>query len=288
MHNKMNEVQTKDWAKMQAYLEWNKKTYEHSIKAMQKHSEYDFHKMFMEDPFLFVFFVRIHEKADSGYDIEKFWNLHYQAYQHLKNDRLSDIDMTAQKLQLVRDFEAKLAGPCLISKTDLEESMTVKIKRNEKSVHFDYHEVLDLIEKQYKISVRGIFDNLKYQSQKDIFSKYFSIDIYNQASNVSPVDSVEANYISIIRDFIGDQFEYIDFWHYMLATDFSNISNGSISTMWPIENQEDDAISLESIINTKDQLKKYFSTKVKQVFFKELSQLEEVETYKGIEFLIEW
>lgn len=291
MHKQMNEVVTKDWPKMQAYLEWNKEQYKHSLKAMESHPEYDFHKMFMEDPTLFVFFMDIHKDPAAKYDIKKFWNLHYEAYQHLKNDGLFEIDMTPQKVELMKAFEAKLAGPCLVSKEELEDTMTVKKKRGETSVHFDYHEVLDLITTRYGISERRFFDSLKYETEKSIFAKYFSLDIYDKTARTSPVDSLEANYMSIISDAIGDQFEHIDFWHYLLDSDFGDISNGSISSMWPVEDEDDEeekVVAIEEIINTKKPFQSYFSRKVKRAFFKELEQLDEVDPYEGVEFLIEW
>lgn len=287
MHKQMNEIVAKDWSKMQAYLDWNKEQYKHSIKAMQAHPEYDFQKMFMDDPNLFVFFMRIHEDPAAKYDIEKFWNLYYEAYQHLKKDGLFNIDMTPQKVELMKAFKNKLAGPCLVSKEELEDTMTAKKKRGETSVHFDYHEVLDLITNKYDISERGFFDVLKYETEKSIFAKYFSLDIYDQVSRTSPVDSLEANYMSIINDAIGDQFEHIDFWHYLLDSDFGDISNGSISSMWPVEDDEEE-VAIKDIINTKKPFQRYFSRKVKQAFFKELEQLDEVDPNDGIEFLIEW
>lgn len=286
MHKNMQEIQNKDWSKMQAYFDWNKNEYAPALKAMALHQEFDFQKMFLEESSLFVFFVRIHAEKNPKYDVENFWKLHYDAYQTLKNDGVLSIDLTEQKLQQIKDFEAKLAGPCLVSKDDLENSMTVKKKKKEVSVHFDYHEVLDLIEKHYDINVRGIFDKLKREQINQVFGKYFPIEIYSKVSNTSPVDSLEANYLSIISDTIGEQIEYIDFWHYMLDADFSSISNGSISRMWEREKEID--FKLEEIINTKQKFQNYISKLIIQVFFKELSQLEEVNPDDGIEFLIEW
>lgn len=282
----MNEIKSKNWTKMQAYFDWNKDEYAPALNAMALHQEFDFQKMFLEDSDLFVFFVRIHVGNNDKYDVENFWKLHYEAYQKLKNDGILSINLTEQKLQLVKEFEAKFLGPCLISKEDLENSMTVKKKKKEVSVHFDFLEVLKLIEKNYNIHVRGIFNELKREQINQNWVKYFPIESYSTFSNTSPVDSLESNYLTIISDTIGDQIEYIDFWHYMLNTDFSNISNGSISYMWKIENEND--VKLEEIINTKIKFQTYISHLIVKIFFKELSQLEEVKPDNGIEFLIEW
>lgn len=286
MHKNMNVIQNKDWSKMQAYFDWNKKEYEPVLKAMDLHQEFDFQKMFLEDSALFVFFVRTHAQKNAKYDVENFWKLHYDAYQTLKSDGFLSINLTEKKLQLVKEFEAKLAGPCLLSKEDLENTMTLKKKKKEVTIHFDYHEVLVLIENNYDINVRGIFDKLKHEQINQIWSKYFPIESYSKAERTSPVDSLEANYLTIISDTIGEQIEYVDFWHYMLDADFSSISNGSISSMWKIETKND--VKLEEIINTKQKFQNYISKLIIDVFFKELSQLEEVKSDNGIEFLIEW
>lgn len=286
MHKSLQEIQNKDWSKMQSYLLRNKNQYEPASKAMEAHKELDFEKMFLEDSDLFIFFVSIHVENNGKYDVEKFWNLRYQAYQQLKNDGLFNLDLTQQKIQLVKDFEDKLAGPCLISKKDLEDSMTVKKKRNEVSVHFDYHEVLDLIESHYEINVRRIFDSLKHEKIQEICAKYFFIDDDNKFSRTSPVDSLEANYLNVISDTIREQVEHIDFWHHITDYDFSDISNGSIASMWKPDDKSD--VILEEIINTKKEFQIYISQLIKKSFFKELSQLKEVGSCDGIEFLIEW
>lgn len=285
MHKHMQEIQSKDWAKMQAYFKWNKDKYAPALKAMEDHNEFDFKDMFLEDPNLFVFFVRIHSENNNQYDVENFWSIHYQAYKKLKEDGFFNLDLTDKKLQLVKDFETKISGNCLVSKNALEDTMTLKKKKKEVSVHFDYHEVLDLIEEAYDVDVRGFFNHLKYETIKEIVGKYFPIENYHTISRTSPVNSLEANYLSIVSDHIDEQIEYIDFWHYMLNYDFAEISNGSISSMWKPEKEE--TIQLENIINTKDELKAYISNQIKKVFFKELSQLKEVDSYE-IEFLIEW
>lgn len=166
----------------------------------------------------------------------------------------------------------------MVSKNALEDTMTLKKKKKEVSVHFDYHEVLDLIEEAYDVDVRGFFNHLKYETIKEIVAKYFPIENYHTILRTSPINSLEANYLSIVSD-------HIDFWHYMLDYDFAEISNGSISSMWKPE--EEETIQLENIINTKEEFKKYISNQIKKVFFKELSQLKEVDSDE-IEFLIEW
>lgn len=288
MYKHMQEIKNKDWSKMQAYFNWNKDKYAPALKAMEDYKDFDFHKMFLEDSDLFVFFVRIHSESNGKYNVENFWNLYYQAYQHLKNDGVLDINLTEKKLQLVKDFQNKLDGPNLISKKDLEDTMTIKKKNKEVSVHFDYLEVLALIEKHYDIKVRRFFDKLKYETKREIFSQYFSIEDYQKYSNISPVDSLEANYLSIISDVIDEQIEYIDYWHYMLEYDFTSVSNGSICSMW-FHDSEEDSIEVEDIIHTKKEFQEYISEKIKKAFFKELSQLKEVDLdEEGIEFLIEW
>ena len=284
MHKNMDEIKSKNWSKMQAYLEWNKNKYHNSLEAMKEYNEIDFQNMFLNDPSLFVFFMNIHEKTNPGYDVKKFWNLQVQAYEHLKKDCVLALNLTNDKIKIIEDFDSKVLGPCLISKVDLEKSMTEQKKGKKISYYYDYIEILNLIKKHYLIKVRGVFDSLEYNKQKEIYSRYFPIETYENIQRISPVDSLEANYMSIIRNTIAEQSQYIDFWHYMLENDFSSVSNGSFSNMYNPD--EHIPVDLTKIIHNKNILLSYFSEQVKRVFFKEITQISAIDD--NINFLIEW
>jgi hypothetical protein len=289
LHKQMNEIQSKDWKKMQAYFDWNKKTFAKVLDAMEKETQFDFKKMYMEDPSLFVTYVSLFNEQAPKYDVNVFWNLYFTAYQDLKNTGFFAVNMEDLKLQLVKEFENKVNGQCLLSVKDLEDTMTVKSKKKVQSVHFDYHDVEDLIEKAYEIEFRGFFNKLKYDNVQQYFKQYCPKADYKKVSNTSPVDCLEANYLTIISDHISGQFEYIDFWHEICDADFSDVSNGSINSMYLEEVEENNQeVNIKSIINTKKEMQKYIFQKIKQVFFKELGQLKEVGEEEDIEFYIVW
>ncbi|MBC7475665.1 MAG: hypothetical protein H7263_15370, partial [Candidatus Sericytochromatia bacterium] len=146
LHHSMQEIKSKDWSKMQAYFEWNKDKFKNALEKMIDHKELDFKQMYFDDPILFMFFVNIHEKNDDTYDREVFWNLHCQAYYQLKKDDFFNTNISCLKLKLLQEFEAKVAGPCLLSVNDINDAKTTTKKLKEKSVFFDFHAILDMIE----------------------------------------------------------------------------------------------------------------------------------------------
>lgn len=75
MHKNMQPVKEKNWDAMQAYFKWNEDKYQHALTIMENDKRYDFQKMFIEDPDLFVFYVRILEEKNPKYDATLFWNL---------------------------------------------------------------------------------------------------------------------------------------------------------------------------------------------------------------------
>lgn len=283
MHKQMSEIQSKDWDKMQAYFTWNKSTYAPIVEKMQNDHRYDFKKMFMEDPDLFVFYVRILEDKNPKYDVNLFWDLHYQAYQHLKADGFFNTDVTQLKLNAVNELIAKLNGPCLLTVDEIEECMTVKTKGKVTTTHFEFNDILALLEKKYVFQSRGFFNKFRY-NHKDLFHKYCPDSDYEKTSNTSPVDNLAANYSRIISDYFTDKIEHIDFWHYLLEYEFSDVSNGCLKTMYQPEEED---ININEIIDTKDEMQNYIGKTIKQIFFKELAQVKKIR-YGEIEFYIWW
>lgn len=285
MHKQMSEIKNKDWDKMQAYFTWNKSTYAPIVEKMENDKRYDFKQMFMEDPDLFVFYVRILEDKNPKYDVNLFWDLHYKAYQHLKDEGFFNTDVTQLKLSLVNKLIEKLNGPCLLSIDEIENCMTVKTKRKVTTTHFEFHDLLHMIEKKYDIETRGFFNKCRY-NQKELFNQYCPDSDYEKANNTSPVDNLAANYVSIISDYFTDKIEYINFWHYLIKYDFCEVSNGCLKTMWRPEEED---INVEDIINNEDEMQNYIGKIIKQIFFKELSQVKDFkEEDDGIEFYIWW
>lgn len=77
---------------------------------------------------------------------------------------------------------------------------------------------------------------------------------------ISPVDSIEAAKISLMSHVFGKTL-YVNFWHHLLDYDFSDISNGSIATMWDIEEKHIDDI------------KKQVLSLIRKIFFKEVTSI---------------
>lgn len=287
MHKNMQPVKEKNWDAMQAYFKWNEDKYQHALTIMENDKRYDFQKMFIEDPDLFVFYVRILEEKNPKYDATLFWNLHYQAYQDLKAGGFFNTNVRVIKIAQVTQLVEKLNGKCLLSVQDIEDAMTVKIKKKETTYHFEFHDILHMIEKEYNFRSRGFFRDID-ENKKEIFEKFCPNVDYDKTGNVSPVDNLEANYLSIISDYFEDKIEHIDFWHYLVNDgDFNNVSNGSIQSMWKSEDSND--INIEDIIDTEVEMQNYISQVIKRIFFKEISQIEFFDkNAEEIEFYISW
>lgn len=282
----MQEIKSKDWSKMQAYFDWNKDKFKNALEKMNEYSDLDFKQMYFDDPILFMFFVNIHEKDDNTYDRELFWNLHCQAYYQLKKDDFFNTNINCMKLKVLQEFEAKVNGACLLSVKEINTAKTTTKKLNEKSVFFDFHEILEMIEKAYDIRTRGFFSNLVYLEQNKFFNHYFPDADYDEVGRILPITSLEANYMSLINDYFSQRVDYVDFWHYLLDGDFENVSNGSINTLY---SSDESVICLKEAIKDKESLKDYICHQIRNLFFKELSQLKEVGTDpESIKFHIDW
>lgn len=280
MNKHISAIENKDWNAIQSYIAHNKDQYLPALKAMKKYKNIDFKKMFMEDIHLFIFFFK-NFSTTSDYDTETFWHLHNQAYTQLKKDGIIDINLHEDKINFIKQFEINCELPAFIPVHKLEKAI---YKKDSLNIFFNYSHITRIIEKYYEIQMNCFFSPLESFKIKDIFSNYFPD--YEEFMKVSPINSLEANYLSIISDMVKAQIPYINFWHDLIENDFKYMSNGSTSDMHKPINVKTNNLNI--LLDKKFHFYKCYVAKIKSIFFKELSQFEQIQSANKIKFITSW
>ena len=239
----------------------------------------DYKKMAKEQPILLDTFARCMNGKDNP-EQTQMWKNYENAYNELKSAGFYNESFENDYQEVIGEFISKVNGPNLIPVKKLKDILTKKTRKGVVTYEFEYSDFSDLIEEYYSIETHGFFGSYFHKKEEAFNRKYLPMtdEEYEKISNTSPMESEKAAKLSLISDAFDDDL-YVDFWHHMLDTDFSDISNGSVATMWAQEEYPQES----------DDLKQQIFSLIRKVFFKEVTSLPAFKDgVEEIEFSINW
>jgi hypothetical protein len=186
-----------------------------------------------------------------------------------------------EKLAILR---SKVEGPCLVPLNELEENITYKTKKGVTEVEFDYCGYSDLIEKYYEIELRDFYGHFgKNNEIKNLLN--LEDEEYDKLCNTRPIDSVTATKVIVLGSFYEyhKTLPYADFWHYLLDSQFYELTNGSNHTLY----DEEDIVHEDKESHAEHA--ELFSL-LKRILFKEINQHPHFkgEPNHEIDFYVSW
>lgn len=245
---------------------------------LKKH-KIDYKTMAAKQPMLLDAFARCMDGKDNA-EQTQMWENYKTAYQELEAAGFYNESFEHDYQKVVDEFKAKVEGPNLIPVKSLKDILTKKTRKGSVSYQLEYNDFAHLIESFYGIETRGFFSSYFHAKQEALYRKYLKVTDkqYEKISNTSPMKSMQAAKLGLMSDAFDDDL-YVDFWHHMLDNDFSEISNGSVASMWLEEEDPQET----------DDVKQQIFSLIRSVFFKEVTSLPAFKKgVEEIEFSISW
>lgn len=278
----------KNW---KAQLEQQKKFPNAHIYTNIKNQGVDMKELATKNPYLYEMFTRIFSGVETPETVQ-LWKNYKQAYEELEAQGLFKIKNVREKVmeKKINEFIEKVNGHNLVPLEELEEVVTEKKRKGEVSIQVEFNDYIHLLEKHYGINYRDFFG--KFGKESVDYAKLLGMtkSEYDKYCRTKPSEDVNAAKVCVITGKYQEVngMPYVDYWHHLLDSDFAEISNGSVTTMWnEPEYEEENAEDFESdgVVVSKE-----LFLNLRKMIFKEIAQYP---YYKGeipeeIEFHIWW
>lgn len=227
-------------------------------------------------------------------DTITIWDKYLKAFEELRQKGF--FKMKTKNLELVVESFKKEAesSELKIEQSKIDDLCTVKTRKGEKSIHFEYNDFMDLFDQAYGVDNRDFFRQFGASSNQyrhEIYKRFIDATPkeIDDAGKLKPSESDIAMKMSIISKHLQDNSVYYDFWHKLIDLDFAEVSNGSMQTMW-FNNEDDEQIFEPNDENEAEYQIELFHL-IKKAIFKELKPSFEKNGIKfedSIDFYVWW
>lgn len=120
-----------------------------------------------------------------------------------------------------------------IKEKTLESICTVSMVKGQKTLCFDYHDLMTAMDKSYQIHTNDFFHDVYKEVRLELNKKYIggSEEDLIEVSKMKPSESLSATKMSLINHFIYEETPFFSFWGRLVDKEFQDISNGSYAMM---------------------------------------------------------
>ena len=202
-----------------------------------------------------------------------YYDLQAKGYLHYANTKNEYMD------KKIEEFITKVKGDYRLSKKQLKEVIDGTI--------VNYIPYVELLTAAYNFDDRDFFHTDKhtypsFAKMLNMSEDEYQIFIQQRFHTDDLPDNVLALKILRYHYDIGNACPYVDFWHYMIDADFSEVSNGSICTMY-----KSNILKYNLVCEGIEIPAKLFNS-FRELLFKELSQFKKFKDIEQIKFEISW